>query len=155
MLNLDYLPFGTHRLLEVDNRLIIPINTIVKFLITSVDVIHSFALPELGVKIDAIPGRLNAVTTLINRPGVYFGQCSELCGENHAFMPIVLNTVNKEFWNLYLFFGFDINFLFNLSIINNEIDFINLFYLIKYHKILPINKIFENLLILKIYFISS
>lgn len=84
------------RLLDVDNRLLVPLNTPIRFLATSVDVIHSWTLPSFGLKIDAIPGRLNQTCTLINRPGVYFGQCSEICGANHRFMPIVVEVQDPK-----------------------------------------------------------
>ena len=80
------------RLLEVDNRLIIPWNEHLRFLVSSADVLHSWSIPSLGVKIDACPGRLNQVGLFLNRPGVFYGQCSEICGVNHAFMPICLET---------------------------------------------------------------
>ena len=81
------------RLLEVDNRLILPWDQHLRFLITSADVLHSWSIPSLGVKLDACPGRLNQVSLFINRPGVFYGQCSEICGVNHAFMPICVETV--------------------------------------------------------------
>lgn len=84
--------FRPLRLLEVDNRLILPWNEHIRVLITSSDVIHSWAVPSLGVKMDACPGRLNQVSLFINRPGVFYGQCSEICGINHAFMPICIET---------------------------------------------------------------
>jgi cytochrome c oxidase subunit II len=87
---------GQRRLLEVDNRIVIPENTIVKFLITAGDVLHSFAIPSLGIKTDAIPGRTNETWTKVSKKGVYYGQCSELCGVNHGFMPIALEVVSKE-----------------------------------------------------------
>jgi cytochrome c oxidase subunit II len=90
------LALGALRLLEVDNRLILPIETPIRFLISSTDVLHSFAVPSLGLKMDACPGRLNQVPMWIDRPGVYYGQCSEICGLNHAFMPIVVEAVNLE-----------------------------------------------------------
>ena len=80
------------RLLEVDNRLIIPWNEHVRFLISSADVLHSWSIPSLGVKMDACPGRLNQVSLFLNRPGVFYGQCSEICGVNHSFMPICVET---------------------------------------------------------------
>jgi cytochrome c oxidase subunit II len=82
------LPKGGLRLLEVDNPLVLPINTQIRLLVTSSDVLHSWAVPSFGVKIDACPGRLNQVGIFINRTGVFYGQCSELCGINHSFMPI-------------------------------------------------------------------
>ena len=80
------------RLLEVDNRLIIPWNEHLRFLISSADVLHSWSVPSLGIKMDACPGRLNQVSVFVTRPGVFYGQCSEICGVNHAFMPICLET---------------------------------------------------------------
>lgn len=76
------------RLLEVDNPLILPGNTYIRFLVTSVDVLHSWAIPSLGIKVDAVPGRLNQAFSFIKRPGEFYGQCSEICGVNHGFMPI-------------------------------------------------------------------
>ena len=87
---------GDLRLLEVDNRVIVPIQTQVRVLVTGADVLHSFAVPSLSVKIDAIPGRLNQTSFLIKRPGVFYGQCSEICGANHSFMPIVIEGVSLE-----------------------------------------------------------
>nr|YP_010713922.1 cytochrome c oxidase subunit II [Plesionika lophotes]WDD39142.1 cytochrome c oxidase subunit 2 [Plesionika lophotes] len=80
------------RLLDVDNRAILPMNTQIRVLITGADVIHSWTVPALGVKADAIPGRLNQVSFNISRPGLFFGQCSEICGANHSFMPIVVES---------------------------------------------------------------
>jgi len=79
MINEQDLNEGQFRLLEVDNRLILPVGINIKFLITSTDVLHSFAVPSLGIKLDASPGRLNQVFVSILRTGVYYGQCSELC----------------------------------------------------------------------------
>nr|YP_010987387.1 cytochrome c oxidase subunit II [Anagyrus galinae]WON65600.1 cytochrome c oxidase subunit II [Anagyrus galinae] len=88
------------RLLDVDNRMIIPLNLNLRILISSLDVIHSFTVPSAGVKVDAIPGRLNQINMNVNRPGIFFGQCSEICGVNHSFMPIVLEAVSmKNFLN--------------------------------------------------------
>lgn len=87
---------GQLRLLEVDNRVVLPIYTHIRILITSGDVLHSWAIPSLGVKTDACPGRLNQVSLFIKREGVFFGQCSELCGVNHGFMPIVIEAVPIE-----------------------------------------------------------
>nr|YP_009652250.1 cytochrome c oxidase subunit II [Pantherina griselda]QDA22115.1 cytochrome c oxidase subunit II [Pantherina griselda] len=84
---------GDLRLLEVDNRAVLPMELTVRVLITSEDVLHSWAVPSLGLKTDAIPGRLNQTTLLATRPGLYYGQCSEICGSNHSFMPIVLELV--------------------------------------------------------------
>ena len=85
-----------HYLLEVDNRLVLPVDTKVRFVITADDVIHSWWVPALGWKQDAIPGIINEGWTLIEQPGVYRGQCAELCGKDHGFMPIVVEAVSKE-----------------------------------------------------------
>nr|UEK24898.1 cytochrome c oxidase subunit II [Kolla paulula] len=82
------------RLLDTDNRIILPYNISTRILVTSTDVIHSWTVPSLGVKIDASPGRINQGNILISRPGLFFGQCSEICGANHSFMPIVLESIN-------------------------------------------------------------
>uniref|UniRef100_UPI0030017691 cytochrome c oxidase subunit II n=1 Tax=Pseudempusa pinnapavonis TaxID=1661850 RepID=UPI0030017691 len=81
------------RLLEVDNRTALPMNTLTRILITSEDVIHSWTIPSIGVKADATPGRLNQSTFWFNRPGIFYGQCSEICGANHSFMPIVIESM--------------------------------------------------------------
>lgn len=87
---------GGLRLLEVDHRTKLPINRNIKFLITSSDVLHSWAVPSLGVKIDACPGRLNQVNVHLLREGVFYGQCSEICGLNHGFIPIVIEGVLED-----------------------------------------------------------
>nr|AAS90705.1 cytochrome oxidase subunit II [Albulina atys] len=88
------------RLLDVDNRIIIPMNNNIRMLITATDVIHSWTVPAIGVKVDANPGRLNQTSFFINRPGIFFGQCSEICGANHSFMPIVIESISiKNFIN--------------------------------------------------------
>jgi len=87
---------GQIRLLEVDNRVIVPQGSVIKFLVTASDVLHSFAIPSLGIKTDAVPGRVNQTWTKIDKTGVYYGQCSELCGVNHGFMPIAIEVVSKE-----------------------------------------------------------
>jgi len=81
------------RLLDVDNRVILPINNQIRILVSATDVLHSWTVPSLGVKIDASPGRLNQTNFFINRPGLYFGQCSEICGANHSFIPIVIESI--------------------------------------------------------------
>jgi cytochrome c oxidase subunit 2 len=86
--------WGELRLLEVDNRICIPLYTNIRLLITSSDVLHCWTIPSLGVKLDACPGRLNQTFFFTNRRGVFYGQCSEICGINHGFMPIVLESVN-------------------------------------------------------------
>nr|ANN13238.1 cytochrome c oxidase subunit 2 [Astacus leptodactylus]ANN13251.1 cytochrome c oxidase subunit 2 [Astacus leptodactylus] len=82
------------RLLDVDNRVVLPMNSQVRMLVSAADVIHSWTVPSLGMKADAIPGRLNQISFLISRPGLFFGQCSEICGANHSFMPIVVESVS-------------------------------------------------------------
>ena len=84
------------RLIDVDNRTVLPVNTQVRMIVSAADVIHSWTVPSLGVKADAIPGRLNQTSFLINRPGLFYGQCSEICGANHSFMPIVIERVNVK-----------------------------------------------------------
>lgn len=92
----DDLTKGIYRLLEVDNRTILPIFSEVRILVTAADVIHSWTVPALGIKADAIPGRLNQLGFILNRPGVFYGQCSEICGANHSFIPIVIESVNND-----------------------------------------------------------
>lgn len=87
---------GEPRLLETDNRVVLPVGTNIKIIMTSADVIHSWTIPAFGVKRDAVPGRLNESWVNIEKPGVYYGQCSELCGTDHAFMPIAVEAVSKE-----------------------------------------------------------
>nr|WCH57754.1 cytochrome c oxidase subunit 2 [Hypnea pseudomusciformis] len=84
---------GQYRLLEVDNRMVVPINTHIRIIVSAADVLHSWAVPSLGVKCDGIPGRLNQTSLFIKREGLYYGQCSEICGINHGFMPIVVEAV--------------------------------------------------------------
>lgn len=87
---------GEFRLLEVDNRIVVPIKLEIRILVTAADVIHSWTIPSLGVKIDAIPGRLNQLGFIANRPGVFYGQCSEICGSNHSFIPIAIEVVDTR-----------------------------------------------------------
>lgn len=87
---------GQIRLLSVDNQVVLPIDTEIRLLMTSEDVIHNWAIPAFGVKMDTVPGRTNEAWVKITRPGVYYGQCSELCGVNHGFMPIAVRAVSKE-----------------------------------------------------------
>nr|YP_010154740.1 cytochrome c oxidase subunit II [Thyreus decorus]QQX27975.1 cytochrome c oxidase subunit 2 [Thyreus decorus] len=84
------------RNLEVDNRVVVPYGTLHRVLASSSDVIHSWSIPCLGIKIDAIPGRLNQTIMCLFRPGLFFGQCSEICGLNHSYMPIVLESTSFE-----------------------------------------------------------
>jgi cytochrome c oxidase subunit 2 len=87
---------GQLRLLEVDNRVVVPVDTHIRFIVTGADVIHDFAVPALGLKIDCTPGRLNQTSVLVQREGLYYGQCSEICGVYHGFMPIAVEAVSLE-----------------------------------------------------------
>lgn len=87
---------GQKRLLSVDNVMVIPVDTNIVFQVTAADVLHAFAVPQFGIKIDAVPGRLNSTWARVTKTGTYFGQCSELCGQRHAFMPIEIKVVTKE-----------------------------------------------------------
>nr|URH15927.1 cytochrome c oxidase subunit II [Cheracebus lugens] len=101
-----FLEPGEFRLLEVDNRTTLPMEADIRMLISSQDVLHSWAVPSLGVKADAIPGRLNQAMVASMRPGLFYGQCSEICGSNHSFMPIVLEFIyfqDFEVWASYLY----------------------------------------------------
>jgi cytochrome c oxidase subunit II len=93
---------GQKRLLEVDNRVVVPAGKVVRFLTTAADVIHSFAVPAFGIKIDSVPGRTNETWIKVDKPGVYYGQCSELCGVNHGFMPIAVEVVPEEEFDLWV-----------------------------------------------------
>nr|AIS86054.1 cytochrome oxidase subunit II [Timema podura] len=81
------------RLLNVDNHTVLPSNVYIRVMVTAADVLHSWAMPSLGIKVDGTPGRLNQTSTMINRVGLFFGQCSEICGTNHSFMPITVESV--------------------------------------------------------------
>jgi cytochrome c oxidase subunit 2 len=83
------------RLLEADNRIVVPVKTNVRIQTTATDVIHSWTVPQFGVKVDAVPGRLNELWINVDEPGTYYGQCSELCGVNHGFMPITVQAVER------------------------------------------------------------
>nr|ASS30613.1 cytochrome c oxidase subunit 2 [Coenobita perlatus] len=96
MVPTDELGSAGFRLLDVDNRAVLPFNTQIRVLVSAADVIHSWTVPSLGVKVDAIPGRLNQISFLISRPGLFYGQCSEICGANHSFMPIVVESVSVK-----------------------------------------------------------
>lgn len=87
---------GQIRMLSTDNPVVVPVDTTIQVLVTAQDVLHSFAMPNFGVKIDAVPGRINETWMRIEKPGVYYGQCSELCGINHSYMPIEIHAVSKE-----------------------------------------------------------
>nr|YP_007507231.1 cytochrome c oxidase subunit II [Paedocypris progenetica]YP_009945190.1 cytochrome c oxidase subunit II [Paedocypris carbunculus]AGF93775.1 cytochrome c oxidase subunit II [Paedocypris progenetica]QOE17697.1 cytochrome c oxidase subunit II [Paedocypris carbunculus] len=84
---------GQFRLLETDHRMVVPMESPVRVLVSAEDVLHSWAVPSLGVKMDAVPGRLNQTSFITSRPGIFYGQCSEICGANHSFMPIVVEAV--------------------------------------------------------------
>nr|YP_010478348.1 cytochrome c oxidase subunit II [Nesophrosyne sp. 242 GMB-2012]UVI59792.1 cytochrome c oxidase subunit II [Nesophrosyne sp. 242 GMB-2012] len=96
MSNTKSLNDNEYRLLEVDNRIVLPFNTKTRILVTSMDVIHSWTIPALGIKVDGTPGRINQGSIIMSRPGVYYGQCSEICGANHSFMPIMIESVNMK-----------------------------------------------------------
>jgi cytochrome c oxidase subunit II len=106
MIQEEDLKEGQFRLLEVDNKLFLPIDTSIRFLITSDDVLHSWSVPSLGIKVDACPGRLNELIVNIRNLGFYYGQCSELCGWYHGFMPIAIQAVLKEDFKNYVFVQF-------------------------------------------------
>nr|YP_010443247.1 cytochrome c oxidase subunit II [Brunia dorsalis]QHD26859.1 cytochrome c oxidase subunit 2 [Manulea ussurica]UTE83766.1 cytochrome c oxidase subunit 2 [Brunia dorsalis] len=100
MIPMNELQPNNFRLLDVDNRIILPMNNQIRIMVTATDVIHSWTIPSLGVKVDANPGRLNQTNFFINRPGIFYGQCSEICGANHSFMPIVIESISiKNFIN--------------------------------------------------------
>ncbi|YP_001504352.1 cytochrome c oxidase subunit 2 (mitochondrion) [Pleurotus ostreatus] len=88
------LELGQFRLLDVDNKLIVPVDCHIRLIVTGADVIHSYAVPSLGLKLDAVPGRLNQVSFLVERTGTFYGQCSEICGVWHGFMPIAIEAVS-------------------------------------------------------------
>nr|AYR05250.1 cytochrome c oxidase subunit 2 [Harpalinae sp. 2 ACP-2013] len=96
MIPMNELDNNMFRLLDVDNRIVLPFNTQIRVLVTATDVIHSWTVPALGVKIDATPGRLNQSNFFMNRSGLFYGQCSEICGANHSFMPIVIESTTTN-----------------------------------------------------------
>nr|YP_009351445.1 cytochrome c oxidase subunit II [Acidnotermes praus]AQP29617.1 cytochrome c oxidase subunit 2 [Acidnotermes praus] len=96
MVQQDDLQVGAFRLLDTDNRVVLPMNSPIRMIVTAADVLHSWTVPSLGVKTDATPGRLNQVSFSINRPGILYGQCSEICGANHSFMPIAIESVSTN-----------------------------------------------------------
>ncbi|WP_273546224.1 MULTISPECIES: cytochrome c oxidase subunit II [unclassified Xanthobacter] len=93
---------GQPRLLTVDNELVVPVDKVIRVQVTAADVIHSFAVPSFGIKIDALPGRLNETWFKVTKEGVYYGQCSELCGRDHAFMPIAVRALNAQDYEAWL-----------------------------------------------------
>jgi cytochrome c oxidase subunit 2 len=96
------LEIGGFRLLEVDNKVVVPVDTHVRVVVTAADVLHSWSVPSLGVKIDCVPGRLNQTGFIALREGTYYGQCSELCGANHSFMPICVEAVSVPEYCAYI-----------------------------------------------------
>jgi cytochrome c oxidase subunit 2 len=110
---------GQPRLLAVDNEIVVPVNKVVKVLITANDVLHAWALPSFGVKRDAVPGRINETWFKAEKTGTYYGQCSELCGIKHAFMPITVKVVNEEEYQEWLM---DARVKFAKEPIENEIN---------------------------------
>nr|ALO71185.1 cytochrome c oxidase subunit 2 [Tasgius compressus] len=90
------------RLLDVDNRMAVPYDSQIRMLVTAMDVLHSWTIPALSVKIDATPGRLNQVSFTLNRTGMFFGQCSEICGANHSFMPIVMESISINYFTKWI-----------------------------------------------------
>nr|AAT08597.1 cytochrome c oxidase subunit II [Bipes biporus] len=102
MVPTDELAPGQLRLLEVDHRTVLPMDTPTRTLISAEDVLHSWAVPALGIKVDAVPGRLNQTTFTLALPGLYYGQCSEICGANHSFMPIVIESVPTKHFTAWM-----------------------------------------------------
>jgi len=98
----DLAPNGSFRLLEVDHKVVLPVKTHIRLLVTAADVLHSWAIPSFGIKIDACPGRLSQGSLFIKREGIFYGQCSEICGVNHGFMPIVIRVVEPTLYENYL-----------------------------------------------------
>nr|YP_010564756.1 cytochrome c oxidase subunit II [Graptomyza semicircularia]UZA61159.1 cytochrome c oxidase subunit II [Graptomyza semicircularia] len=98
MIPSNELNMNSFRLLDVDNRIVLPMNSQIRIIVTAADVIHSWTIPTLGVKVDGTPGRLNQTNFFMNRPGLFYGQCSEICGSNHSFMPIVIESVPMNFF---------------------------------------------------------
>nr|YP_010620917.1 cytochrome c oxidase subunit II [Archiblatta hoeveni]WAX39248.1 cytochrome c oxidase subunit II [Archiblatta hoeveni] len=96
MIPQNELEMNMFRLLDVDNRVVLPMNSFIRIIVTAADVLHSWTVPSLGIKTDATPGRLNQISFLINRPGIMYGQCSEICGANHSFMPIMIESVSTN-----------------------------------------------------------
>nr|YP_009348660.1 cytochrome c oxidase subunit II [Nocomis biguttatus]BAW88096.1 cytochrome c oxidase subunit II [Nocomis biguttatus] len=98
MISTQDLSPGQFRLLETDHRMVVPMESPIRVLVSAEDVLHSWAVPSLGIKMDAVPGRLNQTAFIASRPGVFYGQCSEICGANHSFMPIVVEAVPLEYF---------------------------------------------------------
>nr|AML26321.1 cytochrome c oxidase subunit II [Hydrophilidae sp. BMNH 1274336] len=98
MMQYNELKNSSFRLLDVDNRITLPFNSQIRMMVTAADVLHSWTIPSMSVKVDATPGRLNQISFIMNRAGLFFGQCSEICGANHSFMPIVLESITPNFF---------------------------------------------------------
>lgn len=151
MLPDDELSSGDFRLLEVDNRVVLPINTHVRVVVTSADVLHSWAIPSFGVKIDACPGRLNEASLFIQRPGVFYGQCSEICGINHGFIPIAVEAIRLQDYILWVSSKLEevlLSFNMNLSFFQIFFLFLLGLFLFKFdlkgiQKIIKIVKVFK------------
>lgn len=103
----DELEPGEPRLLATDNAIVVPVNTKVRLLVTADDVIHSFAMPSMGLKLDGVPGRINETWFEVNAEGTYYGQCSEICGTGHSYMPIMIKAVSKEEFDKWVDFAKD------------------------------------------------
>ena len=103
MLNKEDLVVGAFRLLEVDHRVVLPVELHVRLLVSAADVLHSWAVPSFGIKVDACPGRLSQASVFLKRDGVYYGQCSEICGINHGFMPIVVKGISPYLFTSWVF----------------------------------------------------
>lgn len=102
MVETEDLQPGQHRLLETDTYVVLPINTKIRILITARSVLHAFSLPAMGVKLDAVPGRINETWMEITREGTFYGQCSEICGSGHSYMPIAVKAVSKEAYAIWV-----------------------------------------------------
>nr|NP_008435.1 cytochrome c oxidase subunit II [Pelomedusa subrufa]O79673.1 RecName: Full=Cytochrome c oxidase subunit 2; AltName: Full=Cytochrome c oxidase polypeptide II [Pelomedusa subrufa]AAD05053.1 cytochrome oxidase subunit II [Pelomedusa subrufa] len=102
MIQTQDLPLGHMRLLEVDHRMVTPLESYIRMLISADDVLHSWAIPSLGLKTDAVPGRINQAVFIIMQAGIFYGQCSEICGANHSFMPVVVESLPMNHFDLWL-----------------------------------------------------
>nr|ALO71170.1 cytochrome c oxidase subunit 2 [Sunius melanocephalus] len=98
MIPTNELSINSFRLLDVDNRIVVPYKSQIRLMVTAADVLHSWTIPSISVKIDATPGRLNQMSFYLNRTGIFYGQCSEICGANHSFMPIVMESIAPEYF---------------------------------------------------------
>lgn len=98
IINQNEINKNNFRLLDTDNRIILPFNYIIRIIVTAADVLHSWTIPSLGIKVDATPGRLNQLNFIINRSRIFFGQCSEICGANHSFIPISIERISLNYF---------------------------------------------------------